>query len=200
MRVRIIASALAAAALSTQSHAQTLVASGHYGGDKFEVFTDSGVSWTTAEANAIGLGGYLATDLNAGENNYIASIDPSGEFWLGGYQDPKNSLSATVATAGWTWVNGQGTFPGVNGANGFTQSFSDWAPGEPNDDYGAGSEQYMAIGLEGKNLWNDEGALGNISGYVVEFSCVPDNNSLLVPMGLTLAGLALAHRRFAKTA
>ena len=127
--------------------------------------------------------------------------DPSRRMLrLGGYQDPKNPLSATIATAGWTWVNGQGTFPGVNGATGFTQSFSDWAPGEPNDYYGPGSEQYMAIGLEGQNLWNDEGALGNISGYVVEFSCVPDNNSLLIPMGLTLVGLAVAHRRFAKTA
>ena len=87
MRMRILASAIAVAALSTQSHAQTLVASGHYGGDKFEVFSDSGISWTAAEINAVGLGGYLATDLNSVENNYIASIDPSGEYWLGGYQE-----------------------------------------------------------------------------------------------------------------
>jgi len=194
--MRVLVAAISVAALSNHLNAQVEVASGSVGGNSYEVFADRDISWTAAEANAVGLGGYLATVTSAGQDSYLAGLDPSGEYWLGGYQ----SSTEMVATNGWNWVHGKGTFPGVNGASGFTQSFSDWAPGEPNDYYGPGSEQYLAIGLEGAALWNDEGALGNISGYVVEFSSVPDNNGLFIPMGLTFAALALAQRRFAKAA
>jgi len=197
MTIKTIAAAAVLAAVSTNLQAQTLVNSGTYGGNSYQVYDDPKIDWADAETFATSHGGFLAVVLNSAQNNYIAGLDPRGEYWLGGYQTP-GELNKTNS---WNWVHGGGTFPGVNGATGFTQSFSDWAPGEPNDDYGPGSEQWLAIGLEGAALWNDEGNLNNMTGFVVEYSRVPDSGSLIASFGLTFLGLAAAHRRFtAKTA
>ena len=87
--------------------------------------------------------------------------------------------------AGWTWVNGEGTFPGQDGQ----PIYSQWSDtGEPNDSFGPGSEQYLGVGFWGH--WNDESYLSNVSGYVVEFQSVPDPTPgiqaaiLAAPLGL----------------
>jgi hypothetical protein len=199
MRKQILITAIGIAGLSQVSavNAQSLVQSGSYGADNYEVYSDAGVTWSAAEAFAASKGGYLATVTSAGEDNFLAQLDPSGEYWLGGFQNP---ITTTDPTLGWTWLHGDGTFPGANGGSVFTS----WAPGEPNDDEGPGSEQYLAIGLEGAGNWNDEGDLDEISGFVVEYSpktysAVPDNGSLLIPLGMAFVGLAVVQRRTAKT-
>ncbi|MGO8679235.1 MAG: lectin-like protein [Limisphaerales bacterium] len=147
---------------------------GHY----YQVVGDQGVDWATANALADastfdGLGGHLATITSAGENSFVTGLLPSGgnEYWLGGYQVPPDQ---PIATAGWTWVNGEGTFPGVNGAFGYANAYSNWNAGEPNDNFGLASEQFMAIwastgGGNVRGTWNDDGDLGDITGYVVEY-------------------------------
>ena len=70
---------------------------------------------------------------------------------------------------GWTWVNGEGAFPGTVSR----APFANWYAGQPDDFYGPGSEQYLAIGLYPG--WNDEGKVTNIAGYVVEFELTLDN-------------------------
>jgi hypothetical protein len=64
--------------------------------------------------------------------------------------------------ANWTWVNGEGSFPGFDSVS----PYAHWNPGEPND--GFGLEQHL--GLNWFAGWfNDEANLNHITGYVVEY-------------------------------
>jgi len=135
-------------------------------GPYYALFVSEEISWLDAyeqavEANLDGCQGYLATVTSAQENQFL--IDNFGEeigtsgygFWLGGYQDP----GVGPAASGWQWVTGE------------PWSYSNWAPGEPNDAYGFASEQHLDIfGTEssGVGLWNDEEYLPNVRGYIVE--------------------------------
>lgn len=192
------------------SNAQILdPANGHY----YQVFSAPGTTWINAENAALslhylGLQGHLATVTDSAEDSYVGqavAAAGSGEFWLGGYQNPGNQ---TIATAGWTWVNSEGTFPGVNGATGFQNAYSNWNPGEPNDAQGPGSEQFLGINLGRTGGFNDEGNLGLIGGYVVEFDPntvpggglvgVPDTSATVTLLGISLTGLAAFSRRLRK--
>jgi hypothetical protein len=181
-------------------------ANGHY----YDVIRAPGIKWIDAETGALshsylGLQGHLATITGSAEDGYVGQAVAnagSGEFWLGGYQNP-NTL--TTPTAGWTWVNTEGTFPGVNGATGFDNAYSNWNSGEPNDAYGPGSEQYLGINLGRTGGFNDEGNLGLIGGYVIEYdpNTVPGGGLVGVPdisataglLGMTLTGLAMLRRK-----
>jgi hypothetical protein len=68
------------------------------------------------------------------------------------------------------WLNGESIAP-TNSASPYTN----WQNGEPNnlrrtpDAFNRASEDFLAIGLGGIFGWNDEGALGNVWGYIVEY-------------------------------
>lgn len=119
----------------------------------------------TAARNRVFMGivGHLATITDAAEDTYINNIRGTlGEVWVGGRQPPANATGV-----GWVWINGDGAIstpqvvlPGV---------YMNWLTGEPNDNTGAGSENFMGVGLGNQFGWNDEGALGNIKGFVVEY-------------------------------
>ncbi|MBI1840826.1 MAG: VPDSG-CTERM sorting domain-containing protein [Verrucomicrobia bacterium] len=179
--------------------------SGHY----YDVIPASGITWDDARSGALGnfylgLQGHLATVTSSCEDGYVGAAVAaagSGEFWLGGFQNP---ITETTAAAGWTWVNGEGTFPGVNGALGFANPYSNWNSGEPNDYYGAGTEQYLGINLGVVGGFNDEGNLGLIGGYVIEYDPntipdhVPDAGATASLLGGALAMLASFARRIRK--
>jgi len=140
-------------------------ANGHY----YEVIADDSISWDDADAAAmsmtfLGKFGHLATITSGDEDVFIESLrkDTSlGEVWVGGFQDP---LTTPGAGDNWTWVNGEGTFPGNN----LGIIYANWDSSEPNDN--GGPESYLGIGLFGDDRgWNDERPLSNIDGYVVEF-------------------------------
>jgi hypothetical protein len=164
------------------------------GGHYYDVIYASGISWPAADAAASamtfhGAQGYLATVTSAAEDAFLnGAIAPTQrEFWAGGFQNP---ITETVATAGWTWVNGEGAFG----------AYQPWAGGEPNDAYGPASEQYLGLGWTGGNGgWNDEGALGNIGGFLVEFNgtAAPEGAAGLAGI-LAIVGLFAAHRRTRK--
>lgn len=132
----------------------------------YQVVLAPGIDWNSADALAKatlrnGVPGHLATIGSPEENAAVEALRialTTGEVWLGGFQ-PAGSAEPG---GGWTWVNGEGTFPGTNGG----PAYANWAPGEPNN--AQGKEQHLAIGLHGPGLWNDEGILG-VAGYVIEW-------------------------------
>jgi hypothetical protein len=156
-----------------------------FGSHYYEFIAASGTTWTSADTAALGLSylglpGHLATLTSAAEDTAIAVNWTGGEYYVGGYQAPPTE---TNAAAGWTWVHGEGPF-----------GYTNWLSGEPNDYYGAGSEQYLAIGLSPIYGWNDEGNLGNVAGYVVEYEAVPEPGTLSL-VGLGLASVLRSRRK-----
>lgn len=193
---RSITSLLGAAGLLAVNATAAPVA---YDGHWYDIVPAAGIAWADAKAAAEGMilsvgsaldgsAGYLATSTSAAENAFIESLRVGaglGQSWLGGFQPS----GETTPGAGWSWITGEDW-----------DCFVKWASGEPNDFYGSASEQQVAIGLFGSGTWNDEGALGLISGYVVEWgpnrACVPDGGSVAAISMLTLAGLAGIRRKF----
>ncbi|MCL6535569.1 MAG: PEP-CTERM sorting domain-containing protein [Armatimonadetes bacterium] len=172
--------AVCAFALTSGLHAQTLVTSGTYSGNghQYYIYDAAGIDWASAQAFATSLGGYLATITDAGENAFVASLNSSvisDQRWLGGFQ-PQGE---TNPLANWQWVTGE------------AWGYTNWGPGEPNDAFGPGSEQHLAIGLYSPTSWNDEGDLSHIRGFVVE---VPEPASMAA-LSIGLAGLLGLRRR-----
>lgn len=147
---------------------------GHY----YEVVpfaTGATKTWDAANTGASGMvhrgfQGYLATITSAAEDSFIeqrrqaAGLNP-GEAWVGGRQVLPCSPEPTC---GWQWVNGEGAIPtqgdGLPGHQNWLPYQSTVEPNNLNN-----NEHHLAIGLGGNFGWNDEGALGNIGGYVVEY-------------------------------
>jgi len=185
-------------------------------GEYYEVVAAQNIPWINAEEDALtmyyaGLEGHLVTLTSQAEDTFVGTLAQNtqlpgaGEVWAGGYQNPANEQ---VAGDGWTWVNNEGTFPGVDS----TTPFANWNPGEPNDAGGPGSEQFLGLNLNGSDVggFNDEGNLYYISGYVVEFDpstvpsgglatgYAPDGGSTAGLLGGVLTLLGIASRRLRK--
>ncbi len=166
-------------------------------GHDYIVVSYAGQSWESARSYLKeNYAGYtLATVTSAAEQNFLKSSvlkDHSGAFWLGGFQD---------ADQNWQWDTGE-KFDG----------YASWEPGEPNDYFGEGSEQHLAMwSLYGWD-WNDEGNVGNIKGFIAEMvplsltqqtltevsnsQSVPEPSTVML-FGFALLGLArISLRRF----
>jgi len=118
--------------------------------------------------------GYLATVHSDAENAVITSL-LTAPAWLGGYQPP----GELDPNANWQWVTGE------------PWTYTNWYPGQPNDNLGPGSEQYLVIYTNG--YWHDYPEATRPS-FVVELNPVPDPASI-VGLGAGLAGLFLRRRK-----
>ncbi len=132
------------------------VAEGGNGNYYMMVTAYRGISWPASDTAASGwshqgITGRLATSTSQQENDWLTSTFlPFGDWlWLGGFQ--QNPAAAPDQT--WAWVNGE------------AWSYTNWAPGEPNDD--RGSEFYLHIWPDG--AWNDHSD-APLRGYIVEFA------------------------------
>jgi hypothetical protein len=131
-----------------------------FNGSYYQLVSAPETSWDDANAAA------TAMTLVGCDNAHLVTITSQDEQdalfgffdgalqgkWYGGFQDP----GVVVPDQGWNWVTGE---PWV---------YTNWAPDEPNDFFGPGSEPHL-IGWSGGWRWNDEGSLGNVTGYGVEY-------------------------------
>jgi len=158
--------------VTVSAQGPTLAAQGDFDGRRYEIIADNGVDWITANAAAgaatyLGVNGHLATITSEAEDLFIESLRLSAglaipETWIGGIA--VSSTCLPFPGCDWTWINDEGPIstPQVP-----TPSYSNWLSGEPNN---AGSgEKHLAVGLGNLYGWNDEGNLGNIGGYVIEY-------------------------------
>jgi hypothetical protein len=138
-----------------------------FDGRHYAVVVASGIAWDDARAAAEGmtedgLHGQLATINSAAEDEYLYCLvkqtEGAREAWVGGSQ----AEGATEPDVGWQWLNGEP----IAGSNA-TEPYTNWQGDEPNNL--GGDERHLAINLSGDFGWNDEGNLGNIGSYVVEF-------------------------------
>jgi hypothetical protein len=166
-------------AVSASANAISLVTSSTFNGKTYSVYSfgNGPTDWGTANTFANGLGGgaHLATITDAAEDAFVGSLVANsgfGELWLGAFQDG----TETSASTGWQWVTNEAF------------SYTNWNNGEPNDFYGYQSEQHLAMWSFGK--WNDEGALGNVGGFVTE--AVPEPTSMVA---LAIGAAAMLRRR-----
>jgi hypothetical protein len=183
-------------------------APGDGGNGHYYAFVPTGttpVSWTAARDAAAnsslgpGTVGHLATIADATENGFIVNeILPlpatlsKRQVWLGGFQNdtPVKSLPPDV---GWQWISPE------------SWVFTDWAPGEANDEGVAGGDEryltmwvhYFIAGVDNRGTWNDENLdsqpQGPSLGFIVEYEAraVPEPGTVL----LALLGTALLARR-----
>ena len=93
------------------------------------------MTWQEAREYCEELGGYLATFTTEDEWVEIHEVikEHKKQYWFGGY--------GNGAIDTWKWVTGE------------EWSYSDWCPGEPNNDYG-GTENYLGT-YTSSYRWND---------------------------------------------
>lgn len=134
----------------------------------------NGARWTVAEAEAVSLGGHLATVNDQDENDWMystfATLDGGDRnMWIG--------FTDQAQEGTWVWSSGE------------VLSFSHWRDGEPDN---SGNQDYAYIGRPGwewGGWWWDDSATSEHWG-VVEVIPEPGTISLLA-----LGGIGLLCRR-----
>lgn len=135
------------------------------------IYVPEGITWEEAKTAAQSLSysdmnGHLATITSQDENDFIANSVGGYRCWLGGIQ----SSGSLNPADGWQWVTDE------------TWDYTNWAGGEPNDDYG-GERGVLpprspeeALEFWGFSGWNDYPSVVPLDGYIVEYGIEIINN------------------------
>ena len=106
------------------------------------------LTWHQAKLDAEARGGYLATITSQAELDYVRSLGvlPITPYWLGATDEAQEGT--------WVWVTGE------------PWSFTNWQPGEPNNQ---GPENYLSAAASVSHEWNDWGREDStVSYYLLE--------------------------------
>ena len=113
-------------------------------------------SWDAAEAMAQTWGGHLATIRSAAEDQWLMGLYSPDNYWIG--------FNDAAVEGSWVWSSGE------------TPSYTNWAPGEPNN---TGGEDYCEVDpVNFGGSWNDVGASTTYFGVVEVISGDCDANSV----------------------
>lgn len=155
------------------------------------LLTLTATNWGLAEGIAVSIGGHLATVNTQAENDFLTSTfcNVSAPFWIG--------FTDQVQEGQWRWTSGEPV------------TYTNWHPGEPNNDGGLG--HWAAInwhfargdGVQFRGDWNDTpiggttGFAGNTDGPyfgIVEIVGVPEPTSMFL-LGAAAASCLVARCR-----
>jgi hypothetical protein len=190
-----LVAALLVGASGAASAAPILAGSTSNAGSIYEFYSvQGGISWNSANAYALGLGGgaHLAILDSATENSFVAAAIPLSLInaplgpWIG--------ASKASANASFQWVNGA-VFAAFENGN--------WGGGQPDGFEGYPSGVLFFPNATGK--WGDYGAqcgagacsrLDPVSGFVVERAVPEPSTVALIAMALlSLLGFGMMRRR-----
>ena len=105
-------------------------------GGSFYSLTPEALEWHEAENAARETGGHLVAIESAEENDWlVATFGGDTLFWIG--------LTDEAVEGTYRWTSGR------------EMGYSNWSPGEPNDEYGR--EDYVFMNFAEPGLWNDLG-------------------------------------------
>lgn len=172
----------------TNTEAATVLQTEAYNGHTYQLISeDSGarITWSSAQAAALTLGGNLVTVDDAGENSFLLNTfgptaiatAPSGgglvSLWLG--------FNDAVQEGQYVWADGS------------PDTYTNWVPGEPAGSYGDDDYAGMVIsfGFGNPGQWHDivsDFRFNDVTFGVVEIVPTP----VPIPAGIWLLGSALA--------
>lgn len=170
--------------IAVSAHAAPIQWTGN--GHSYDVYLlDPVLTWEDARDAAEEKGGYLATITSADENEFVWDLvsdkDNFSSYWLGGYQTDGND----EPKGNWAWVSGE------------EWDYTNWAPGEPDDNTVGGNKQNYLHFWPNDGLWDDMENGRYMAGYVVEFEPVPEPGTFVL-FGFGIAGLVGMRKRFKK--
>lgn len=136
------------------------------------VVPPSAMTWANAKTAAeglthAGLGGYLATIMSQGEQDFIAGLGGGGDAWIGAsdaYTYTPEAPPQTNAEGNWYWVTGPEAGTRFYTTTVGCLGYCNWATNEPDD----GSNDHYAY-LENDWTWNDVPTNTTRPGFVVEY-------------------------------
>jgi len=165
--MRILLAVIMVLALSSIAYADPIEWSFASGGNghyyDLVTFTNVFLNWTESRDLAStmiwqGVHGHLVTLTSKAENDWVwSNLGGPWAYYLGGFQ----IKGAIEPDDGWQWITGE------------PWSFTNWAPGEPNNVTSgpSGSEDILEFAAWG--LWNDndmqQGPINYRLGFVVEY-------------------------------
>ncbi|MDB6018143.1 MAG: hypothetical protein JWR19_2632 [Pedosphaera sp.] len=161
------------------------VASGGNGHFYQPILAPNGIIWGDAEAAAVAKGGYLVTITSSNENTFVfnmitnhldywnLSLGPIELLgpWIGGIQPP----GSVEPAGGWSWITGE---PFV---------YTNWGPGQPNDDVPGDQNRIQIFSLSGHpdSVWNDlhDTDASLVSSYIIEYDTDPSKTNQTITFG-----------------